>query len=45
MATPATTTVLRELIESVAQPGDIHPALAYHVTTLLESYLSPPYPV
>lgn len=39
MATQVTAGVLLDLIASVAEPGEINPALATHVTTLLEPLL------
>lgn len=39
MANQANPRVLLDLINSVSLPGEIHPALAHHVTMILRSYL------
>lgn len=44
MATQVTSGVLLDLIASVAEPGEINPALASHVIAILESYLLEPEP-
>jgi hypothetical protein len=44
MTIQVTSGVLLDLIASVAEPGEINPALAMHVITMLETYLVDPDP-